>query len=239
MEEVIIENVDVPVETEGIKLKGSIYYSQNTLARAPWIINCPGLMLHRGNYLNNYFSKKFAIAGYYVLTCDYRAHGETAKETGDNWFKAFPVIFTDLEKEIDWIIETQSNRLLEEKIAIFGRSFGGAIALTHGYKDKRVKKIIALCTRYDYTTYKVKFPEDWIKIISARYFLKEDPSNNERVLIAHCKDDERIPFDNMISIKKQLGLRDENAIVYEKGGHDFNDHHDDIAKEALTFLKNI
>ena len=43
----------------------------------------------------------------------------------------------------------------------------------------------------------------------------------------------------MISIKKHLGLSDENAIVYEKGGHDFNDHHDDIVKEALNFLKNI
>ena len=239
MEKVIKENVDVPVNPDEVMLKGSIFYTTNTPSKAPWILNCPGLLLHRGNYLNNFFSENFARAGYYVLTCDYRAHGETAKETGNKWMKEFPKIFTDIPQEISWIIEKQSDRLLEGKIALFGRSLGGALVLTHGYKDPRVKKIIALCTRWDYTTYKIKFPDDWIKIISARYFLKDDPLNNERVLIAHCKDDERIPFHNMISIKNQLGLRDENIIIYETGGHDFNDHHDNIVQEALNFLKNI
>ena len=52
------DDIDLPIEPDGIVLKGSIYYTINTPSKAPWIINCPGLMLHRGNYLNNFFSEK-------------------------------------------------------------------------------------------------------------------------------------------------------------------------------------
>jgi len=106
--------------------------------------------------------------------------------------------------------------------------------------QKRIKKLIALCTRYDYASFKagsLSFNEDDIKIMSPKYFLEKDPSNNERILIAHCKDDERIPFHNLQLIKDQLDLSEKNVIVYETGGHSFRGNRENLFNEAIRFLE--
>ncbi len=239
MEKIKIENIDIPIKSDNINLKGSIYYSSNTSAKAPWILVLPGLSKHRNSYFAKFYSENFAKAGYYVLSYDYRAHGETAKQTGKNWLKKMLQIYSDCNEVISWIFEEQSNRLLDDKIALFGRSIGGAIILTRGFIDERAKALIALCTRYDYSTTAIKFPEETIKKISPKYFIKEAPSNNKRIFIAHCKDDPQIPFENFNIIKKSLGLKDENAVEYESGGHSFKDHQEDLLKKSIEFLKKI
>ncbi|MFX1412011.1 MAG: alpha/beta hydrolase family protein [Promethearchaeota archaeon] len=238
MEDIIIENIDIPVNSGNINLKGSIYYTSNTPSKAPFVVVLGGLWDHRETPFVKSYTEKFAKAGYYVLSYDYRAHGETKKQTGSIWYKMVLQIFSDIHLVIDWIIENQSNRLLEEKIFFFGRSMGGAIILTNGYIDHRAKKLIALCTRYDYSTTTVKFQEDIIKRISPKYFLKEDPLN-KRILIAHCKDDQRIPFENFNQIKEKLRLNDENTIKFDTGGHSFKGHREEIFKYSHEFLKKL
>ena len=238
MENIQIENIDIPIKSDNINLKGSIYYSSNTPLKAPWIINLAGMRDHRESYFVKLFSEKFANAGYYVLAYDYRGHGETAKQTGKNVLKMMAKIFSDLNEVITWIIGTQSERLLENKIGLFGRSWGGAIILTRGFIDQRVKILIALCTRYDYDTVgSIKFPEEVVKNVSPKYFLKKNSQNSKRILIAHCRDDPRIPFENLIQIKHQLGLPDENVLIYDSGGHSFKGYREDIFEKALQFLK--
>lgn len=233
------ENIDISIEGENLNLKGSIYFSSSTPEKAPFVINLAGLLDHRESYFVKYFTQKFVSAGYYVLSYDYRAHGQTKKQTGSRWDKMIGQIFSDLNVVIDWMLKYQSYRLLDEKIILFGRSIGGAIILTQGLLNNHVKVLIALCTRYDYHTTDVKFQEETIQKISPKYFLKEDPLNNKRILIAHCKNDERIPFSNLAQIKKQLGLNTENVIEFEEGGHSFKGHRDDIFNIALKFIKNI
>jgi esterase/lipase len=233
------EKVDIPILPDNVILKGSIYYSENAPHQAPWIINCPGLLDHRESYFVQFYSEKFANFGYYVLSYDYRAHGETAQQTGKNWLKQVYEIFSDIHHVITWIIEKQSHRLLGEKIALFGRSIGGAMILTHGYIDQRAKKLIALCARYDYSKINIKFPEDIIKKISPKYFLNKQAVDDNRILIAHCKDDERIPFENFQAIKEHLGLNDEKAIAYETGGHSFKEHREDLFLKSIAFLKDL
>ncbi len=243
MEKIEIENVDIPIKEDNISLKASIYYTQKTPPKAPWIIACPCFGGHRGSKFIKSYIERFVREGYYVLSYDYRGHGETAKQTGELLSKKlnymFPRIFTDLNKVVTWVLEEQTNRLLKDKIALFGRSLGGVIILTHGYKDKRVKILIALCTRYDYEIHRIKFDEKMIKIISPKYFLKKDPSNNNRILIAHCRDDDTVPFENFIHIKEHLGLNDKNALIYETGGHSFRGHRDEIFEHSLNFLKKL
>lgn len=238
METLKIENIAIPVDD--IKLKGSIYYTSNTPSKAPCIINCPGLLDHRESYFVKFYTEKFANAGYLVFSYDYRAHGETAEQTGTNWMKMVKEIFSDLRVVISYIIEKQTDRILNDKIALFGRSLGGALILTQGFIDERVKVLIPLCTRYDYGIHTIKFPEEVIKQISPKYFIKKANSNNQRILLAHCKDDERIPFENVLAIKEHLGLADSNLIVYDIGGHSFKGHRDDIFDLSLKFLqKNL
>jgi predicted alpha/beta-fold hydrolase len=234
-----IENIDIPVDSGNLSLKGSIYYSPNTPKKAPFIINLAGLLDHRESYFVKYYTEKFVNERYYVLSYDYRAHGETKKQTGSRWDKMIVQIFSDLNIVIDWMLMYQSYRLLNEKIILFGRSLGGAIILTEGFLNKKVKALIALCTRYDYHTTNVKFQEEIIQKISPKYFLKEELLNNSRILIAHCKDDSRIPFSNLFQIKKKLGLNEKNAIEYEEGGHSFKGHREDIFSISLKFLKEI
>ena len=234
-----IENIDVPIKGEDLFLKGSIYFCPSTPKKAPFIINLAGLLDHRDSYFVKCYTEKFVSAGFYVLSYDYRAHGETKKQTGSRWDKMVVQIFSDLKNVIDWVLTYQSNRLLDEKLILFGRSLGGAIILTQGFLNKKVKALIALCTRYDYHTTTVKFQEESIQKISPKYFLKEEPLNNKRILIAHCKDDNRIPFSNLSQIKKHLGLNTENVIQFDDGGHSFKGHREEIFNISLKFLKKI
>ncbi len=239
MDDIIVENLDIPIEEDNIKLKASIYYSVETEKQAPFIINLAGLLDHRESYFVQFFTKKFVQKGYYVLSYDYRAHGETKKQTGSRWDKMVVKIFSDIHIVIDWVLKNQSERLLDNQIFLFGRSMGGAIILTNGFNDTRIHKLIALCTRYDYHTTKINFPEEIIKKISPKYFLKKKSENNKRILIAHCKDDPRIPFNNLGQIRDALELDQENVLEYENGGHSFKGHREDMFNHAIRFLKEI
>jgi len=238
MGDIVIEDVEIPVDNGKINLIGSIYYTKETPVKAPWVITLAGLGYSRNGKFVRSFSEKFANANYYVLSYDYRGHGDTAKQTGKNWYKFITEMYSDIHDAITWVLETQKERLLDEKIALFGRSIGGAIILTHGFIDKRAKKLIALVTRYDYASYTaLKFSDEKIKKVSPKYFLEKDPSNNDRILIAHCKDDERIPFHNLQLIKEKLDLSEKNVIAYETGGHSFRGNRENIFNEAIRFLE--
>lgn len=234
---IIEEKIDIPIADTNLNLKGSIYYSDQTPNRAPFLINVAGLNQHRGKYLEKFFSEQFASNGFYVLGYDHRAHGETSKQTGTLWLKHIKEIFNDISRVISWILETQRSRLLNDRIAMFGRSLGGAMILTRGYSDPRVDKLIALCTRYDYHTTKVKFPENVVFDISPMNIIEVGLDNDSRILISHCRDDEFIPFENLKHIKDHFGLSDNNAIIYDTGGHTFSGHREEFIKLAINFLK--
>ncbi len=237
MEVLKIENIDIPIQSDGIVLKATIYSTKNTAAKAPWIINLPGLQDHRESFFVKFYTEKFANAGYYILSYDYRAHGETAKQTGTNWVKYIKDIFSDVHEVISWVLENQKERILDQKLALFGRSLGGALILTQGFIDERAKVLIPLCARYDYAKLQIKYPDDIIKFISPKYYIKKDPSNNKRIMLGHCKCDERIPFSNVLEIKEQLSLNDENVLIYEEGSHGFKGCRDDVFERTLAFLK--
>jgi predicted esterase len=234
--EIQVENIDIPIEESGINLKASIYTTEKTPERAPFIVNVAGLNQHRASYLEKFFSEQFASRGFYVLGYDHRAHGETKKQTGSSWLKQMKEIFNDINRVISWILNTQTDRLLDDKIALFGRSLGGAMILTHGYDDERVFKLIALATRYDYHTTTVKFPEDVILKVSPRYVRVKEKNNDSRILVFHCKDDKFIPFENLNQIKEHFGLNDKNVYEYDTGGHSFKGHREEIIQIAVDFI---
>lgn len=239
MEDISVEDIDIPIEGEDLVLKGSIYFSSKTPSEGSWIINMPGLLDHRESYFVKLYSEKFTTEGFYVLSYDYRAHGETAKQTGKNWLKNLSAIFSDFNYVIDWLFKTQKKRLNTNKVYLFGRSLGGAIILTRGFRDERIKKLIALCTRYDYhSVANISFPEEIIKEVSPIYYLEERKSNINRILLSHCEDDPRIPFKNLSFIKNHLNLPDSKVIIYKDGGHSFKNHRDDLFEKCLEFLKN-
>jgi alpha-beta hydrolase superfamily lysophospholipase len=236
MTDLIIRDINIPIKTDDIILKGSLYHSANLTSKAPYIVILPGFLEHRKKGFVKFFSAKLAGAGYYVVVYDYRAHGETKSKYGHDWNKIFPLIFSDIHTILDWILESQPNFLLEDNIILFGRSLGGAIVLSHGFIDNRAKYLVALSPRYDYHTTQVKFQEEVIQEISPNYFLEKNSQNNNRILIAHCKDDSRIPFENVLKFKTHLGLRDENVLIYDNGGHSFKGHQEELFNQIIKFL---
>ncbi len=239
MAKILKEDHDIPIAKDNIVLKSSIYFSSSTPPQTPFIMNMAGLLDHRESYFVKYYTEKFVEAGYYVLSYDYRGHGETKKQTGSRWDKMIPQIFSDLQEVVSWLLDAQKDRVLNDKIALFGRSLGGAIILTSGFMDKRIDKLVALCTRFDYHTTQVRFSEDVILKMSPRYFLKNEPSNDKRIFIAHCKNDPTIPYSNFAQIKEQLGLSDNNALSYEDGGHSFKGHREELFQKVLEFIRTI
>jgi alpha/beta superfamily hydrolase len=243
MENIQIENIDIPIKSDGVVLKGSIYLTSHTPPKAPWIITLAAFGGHRKTKFIKSYNENFAKAGYYILSYDYRGHGETAEITGELFSKRgydmYPKIYSDINEVISWVLENHSKRLLDDNISLFGRSLGAAIILTHGFIDQRAKILIALSGRYDYEIHRIKFSKEIIRKISPKYFLKRDALNNERILIAHCKDDDIVPFENFLHIKKHLGLSEENSITFENGGHSFRGHRDKIFEHSLEFLKKL
>ncbi|MFX1379216.1 MAG: alpha/beta hydrolase family protein [Promethearchaeota archaeon] len=244
MKDLKIENIEIPIIADKVILKGSIYYTSKTPSKAPWVIILAGFLAHRGSDFVKVFIEKFVSKGFYVLSYDYRGHGENIENINKfDLYRITPKIFSDVHEVVSWVVETQFNRLLEKKLILFGRSYGGAIVLTYGFIDERINYLIALCARYDYSTVQLKIPDDlkinMSKKISPKYFLKNSPINNERILLAHCKDDKRIPFENVLEIKEHLGLREENVFIYETGGHSFEGHKDHLFNSIIEFLKKI
>ncbi|MFX1366099.1 MAG: alpha/beta hydrolase family protein [Promethearchaeota archaeon] len=239
MIDIIIEDIEIPTEPDDIILKGSIYYSAKTNPKAPFIIILPGFQEDRESSFVKFFSRKFAENGYYVLSYDYRAHGETKTNHRSKWNIIFPLIFSDIHIVLDWILEHQSERLLNDKIALVGRSLGGGIVLSHGFIDDRAKILIALAPRYDYHTTQVKFQEEAIRKFSPHNFLRKHQNNHDRILIAHCKDDNRVPFHNLIQIQELLELNENNVIKFDNGGHSFKGRREEIFKYFLEFLKKL
>ncbi len=239
MDGIRVEHVDIPINSESIVLKGSIYSNSNTPVKSPFIIVSTGLLGNRSSFFPLFFIETFVNAGYYVLCYDHRCHGETAKQTGRNWIKNLPKIFNDIHEVITYVLDSQQDKLLNNKVFLFGRSFAGAMLLTQGYADDRASKIIALCTRHDYRTIKVRFPDYCIDIMSCKNYIKKDLKNNNRILLAHCKDDKEIDFFNILRIKEQMDLNDENVIIYESGGHHFKGHREELASRILEFLKKL
>jgi len=60
------------------------------------------------------------------------------------------------------------------------------------------------------------------------------PPNDQRVFLAHCKDDKIMDFEaTFVKNKAALGLPDANCLVFETGGHEFK--HDELALGAWVF----
>ena len=58
-------------------------------------------------------------------------------------------------------------------------------------------------------------------------------------MIAHCENDDQIPFNNIFQIKEHLGLNDENVITYEGGSHAFRNYREEIFEEVIEFLTRL
>jgi pimeloyl-ACP methyl ester carboxylesterase len=112
MKNLLFEDIDIPIKIDNIKLKGTIYYMSDTPLKAPWIIILSGFLAHRGSDFVKDFIERFAKEKYYVLSYDYRGHGENRTNIDKfELYRLTPKIFSDVYKVVSWVLESQSNRI--------------------------------------------------------------------------------------------------------------------------------
>ena len=83
--------------------------------------------------------------GCVVLCPDARGHGESNNKTLNR--NDFQGIMEDVELEIDYLEhlpEVDANKLL-----MMGHSMGGIMTLSAGYRDKRIKKLVAISAPHE------------------------------------------------------------------------------------------
>jgi len=79
-------------------------------------------------------ARKLAARGYFVMNVTYRHP--------PGW--TYPAPMDDIRAAVDWLVENAAAQGIDpERIATFGYSAGGHLALLNGFQDKRIKAIVA------------------------------------------------------------------------------------------------
>ncbi|MHA1274998.1 MAG: alpha/beta hydrolase family protein [Promethearchaeota archaeon] len=236
-----IEKVEIPSALEGEYLKAFIIRPKNMDKNKKYI----GVLFHHGYTGFKEKVLRFAIPlamnGCVVLCPDARGHGETkSKALSMDDFKG---IMEDVTKEIDYLENLPE--VDKDKLCMMGHSMGGIMTLSAGYKDERLKKLVAISAPYDMlemfkkhktiitkfihnrvTKYLKKSKEfiesgasldDWNKIISAKYTTNYETSipDRDRVYLVHCKEDDLVLFEEAQKLKEKLNLPDENVLFMD------------------------
>ena len=237
-----IDHVEIDTALEGEIIKATVIRNKVHDPSKKHV----GVLFHHGYTGKKEKIYKFAIPlamnGCVVLCPDARGHGESKKKPLN--MSDFKGIMADVEKEIDYLQELED--VDADKLAMMGHSMGGIMTLSAGYRDPRIKKLVAISAPYDMlkmfrknktiisrfiffmvTRFIKKDPEftasgesleEWNKKISAKYAVQtESPfPDEERVYLAHCKNDDLVLFEESVSLKDALNLPDENVLFLDK-----------------------
>lgn len=119
--------------SEGSKIAAHLYLPQTISAPLPAIVLCHGFAGVK-ELLLPAFARYFSEKGYAALCFDYRGFGESEGERG----RLVPEYqIRDIQNAITYL---QSREEIDDnKIALWGSSFGGANAIVTSARDKRVK----------------------------------------------------------------------------------------------------
>ena len=196
-----------------------------------------------------------AIGGpYAVLLYDCRGHGNSPGKRifSEQIFDDIPEVFDFGEK----LEDIDPNRL-----GFIGFSFGGEVALSRAYPDKRIKAVVACCTPHNAkvnfsrkpATFKDRMMLSMLKARGVNYKKITDEMNlrispefvingsktdlNSRVLLVHAKNDKTISFIECEKNRKALNSPEENVLFFENGGHAMFHQELSIVASALRFFK--
>ena len=226
-----IKTVEVPSGVPGETLKGLIIMDKraNPNEKQVGILVKHGYMGHKEFYFPLYIP--LALNGATILCIDARGHGKSKSKSFSR--DDIPKILEDVKLEIDYLEKLDT--VDPNKLMMIGHSMGGTATLTSGYKDKRIKKVIGISTPYDHlelfkknktiTTRVIRRNmlkaagddlEKWNEKVSAKFHVEKIPENKGRVYLIHTKQDDLVPFEQALQLKKALDIPDENVLFLEK-----------------------
>ncbi len=256
LKDVKIPGVDITLNGKLVLPKFALDENGKPLKKLPLIfLNHGWHMSMKMTYLMQW-ALPLALGGpYAVLVYECRGHG---KSPGKLRFDE--KIVGDLPKIFDFGLTF--DEIDPQRVGFIGMSFGGEMALTRAYEDKRIKAIVSIASPHDAKENFSRAPESFsarmtlkmLKVakvngkkmtdelnryISPRYII--DTSNkslNERVLVIHARHDSLIPLSEFEKNRDMLGLTKDRYVVLEKGGHAPFRQELVIIAAALRFFKD-
>lgn len=187
-----------------------------------------------------YYYFPLAYQGYMILAYDARGIGES-KKVGHraNILKRIE----DFKEIIEWI--DSDDFLQDYKIYALGISIGAITVLCGGFRNEKIKKIVAVSSMSQYKnsisaaniiikfSYFMKgvnlFPDEnlnrkispYLAINQLKKTLSQAEWKNlsERIMLIHSKNDKIIPYINFEENKSILQISDNRQLILEKGGH--------------------
>jgi dienelactone hydrolase len=135
---------DVSFESGGMSCAATLYRPDSATGPTGCVLMGNGITLTRNDGIPDY-AKRFADAGFVVLAFDYRHWGDSGGE---------PRCWVSLARQLeDWHAAVNYARTLEgvdaERIAVWGMSLGGGLALMTAAADPRIAATIALVPMAD------------------------------------------------------------------------------------------
>jgi uncharacterized protein len=136
--------LDVSFHSGGLPCAATVYRPRAPSAMSGCVVMGSGLTLTRKDGIPDY-ARRLADAGFVVLTFDYRHWGESGGE---------PRRLVSLRRQLeDWRAAVQHARGLEgvdpDRVALWGMSLGGGLALMSAAADPRISATIALVPMAD------------------------------------------------------------------------------------------
>ena len=251
--------------SDGKKLQAYVYSSDITSDIAPAVLFLHGYGGFAQDFNFESLLSSLCLAGYRIFAYDYRASGRSREKGEPSIFQSsdeifIDLIFKDVNTAINWMYNHKG--VNKENVNLIGASLGGAMALSYPLHDEKLKKIIGICTPHDFSAVfregfvngpfisriyfkllfkKIKDVEKFlIKIheVSPEVKIREDFNYSNRVFLAHCQDDEVIPFGkHFIKNVEKLRLPSENTLIFERGGHEFKGNTAPLVARMLYWLK--
>jgi len=204
-----------------------------------------------------YLYVPLALQGYTILAYDARGSGESKRLGKRNQFLER---IEDYKKILDWIQHHEVFKTFN--ICSVGFSIGAIIAISAGFTDNRVKKIIAISCISQYKQnltvfnpfiligYLLRgiplFPtEKQNRKLSPYLIFKKQKSKisesefkrlRRRIYLIHSKNDSVIKFKNFRENNTVLNLPKDNKLIFRRGGHTMKKNELAIIGGILRFL---
>jgi hypothetical protein len=211
---------------DGIELHGWFIPKANAYATVLYCHGNAGNISHRLEIAKMFYDKNM---GFFIF--DYRGFGRSKGTPGEQG------TYLDAQAAYDYLVKTKG--IEPEKIVIYGKSLGAAIAIDLAAKVKAAALISesGFTSTPDLAREVYKFLPLWL-LVSQKYdSLKKIDKINMPKLIIHSQNDEIIPFRHGKRLFDQA--REPKELYPMQGGHNdaFYIHSDECMQRIDNFLK--
>ena len=199
--------------TDGIS--AALHYS----SPGKFIICCHGLYSNKESEKYVEMAKMAAGRGISVVRFDFRGCGESSGNMKDS-------TLSNRMEDLEHVIEYVRKRFGNPKIALFGSSLGGMVAIAVSAVDGRISSLAVLSTPFKIEE-DIGMGDDFIEDIKRHDILKYS-GNAPPILIVHGRNDELVPAEHAEKIYENAP--GEKDLMFFDADHSFSV----FRKEALT-----